>query len=132
MNAPNLDKKEMRLVSRFFGRYLSDQKYDASILRSSSSPVYKFFMLNYHFLGFVKKILLFLILVALEGDFQSQIYAIYSVLGFWFLTGALLRPFKTPVLNLIRSVSDLTIVSYFLIIHFCDSLKRDLSSMSQE
>lgn len=132
VNGDNRDKRDLRMTQRFFGRYISDLRYESVVL-AEGNGVSKFFILNYHFLGLVKKLLLFFVLVGpFREDFSLQIYWIYLILGIWVLLGLVLRPFKIPVLNFLRSLSDLTLISYFIILHLCDSLKRDLLNLSDE
>ena len=57
---------------------------------------------------------------------QIQMYLIYSILGGWLLLGTILRPFKTGQLNFLRSLSDLTLLVYFISIHLNDNLLRNL------
>ena len=75
-------KSNLRNAQRFFGRLIQDQKYEEIVQsRSRYRSAYRFLMLNYHFLGLIKKLLLFLVLVAVKERFLIQIYLVYGILG---------------------------------------------------
>ena len=82
-------------------------------------------------MGFLKKVALFLILIGIKERFEIQIYAIYSILAVFLLMGVVLRPFKSQALNFLRSLSDLTLLLYFLFIHLSDRVRRELQEMSK-
>ena len=130
MNSHIPDQSRWRIIQRFFGRYLGDQRIE-SVLNERMGRIRRFSLMNYHFLGFLKKFSLFLVLVVLEENFTLQIYAIYAILGTWLLMGTDLRPFKSASLNFLRSLSDLVLVIYFLLVHLGDKLIRDLKNYAE-
>ena len=82
-----------------------------------SSNLLYWVRLNFHFVGFLKKFAIFLVLVIAHEKLKLQIYLLYAILGAQFLLTVTIRPFKTPVLNSLRSLGDLSQILMVLIHH---------------
>ena len=91
----------------------------------------RFLSLNYHFIGFLKKILLFLVLICFS-DLQAQLWAIHSVLFLKFILGVSLRTHRTGVMNFLKSWNDLVLIGYFILVHLMDRTLRVLQHKSLE
>ena len=126
------DEEWVGLGERLFARYTYDQRSEEVRSDRSIVGLERFLRLNYHFLGLLKKLLLFLVLVAFYGYFVLQIILIISVLAVQFIVGVVLRPFRTKILNFTRSLSDLVVVLYFVVLFLADKKVRDLSSLSPQ
>jgi hypothetical protein len=68
-------------------------------------------VINYHFLGFIKKILLVLVIfVVRDGDLNKKFIMIYCILGVWMILGVIACPFNNKLLNFMRILSDLIVI----------------------
>ena len=45
--------------------------------------------------------------------------------------GVILRPFKTGMLNFLRSLSDLCLVAFFFVVQLCDSEQRGIDQLDE-
>ena len=119
MNRQHLSRDTFTWVLRLFGRYLSDLRYDEfwRLKGMVSSNLLYWVRLNFHFVGFLKKFAIFLVLVIAHEKLKLQIYLLYAILGAQFLLTVTIRPFKTPVLNSLRSLGDLSQILMVLIHH---------------
>ena len=91
----------------------------------------RYFRRNYHFTGFLKKLILFAIIIIFDDRWLVQLWIIHFILGLRFLMGVLLRPHRTRVLNFFKSLSDMLLVVYFVLIHEMDRCMRQLDNLSE-
>ena len=131
MNQQIRSPRELKNIEMLFRRYISDIDYDRWVKDLTQNRLARYLRINFHFFGFLKKVLLFVILVGIKEQFQTQIVLIYIIMGTYFLMGVLLRPFKNALINFLRSLSDFTLIFYFIFIHLCDKVKRDLIEISR-
>ena len=136
LNRPITDRDDLLIVFKLFGRQIFDQKYESDeyfrIEKTLSDRILRFVRLNYHLMGLIKKILLFLVLVGLGERFETQIYLVYTILGVFLVMGGVLRTFKTRSLNYLKLLSDATQVGIFVVIHLCDEIVRSLEKKDEE
>ena len=125
-NMDFIRRDQYKLVKKFFFFHISDQNYD------KFTEEQNFLKKNYNLWGFLKKLVLFIVLVALSEHVESQLYLVEITLGLQLLLSISLRTYKTVTLNIIRILSDLSQTGYFVVLHICWNDLQRIMNLSKE
>ena len=88
--------------------------------------------MNYHLLGFLKKVALCLAVVLGEGSLAAQFSLLYVLLGAVLLVTLLAQPFRVPALNLLRVLTDLLVIGLVAVIQIAHEFLEDLDGRRDE
>ena len=88
--------------------------------------------MNYHFIGFLKKFLLFLVFISFYNNNDLQMAFCISLLGMISLINLKFRTHRSGVLNFLKSLSDIVSVTYFMMLYLINRKMRDLEGRPVE
>ena len=110
-----------------FEYVLWDQNFEKLVISTQrKSKLRQFLCLNYHFIGFAKKVLLFLVLSLLHDYLAVQLWIALPVLGVVALKNIALRTHINGLMNFLKSFADLLLVGYFISLYLIDQKVREL------
>ena len=116
-----------------FEYILWDQDYESILLSNSRrASIHQYLALNYHFVGFWKKLILFIIFLCLNDNLEAIFGLILTILSCLFILNVILRTHRLPILNFLKSLNDLILVAYFTALYLINKEMRALDDKSDE
>ena len=133
INKVLLDRQEVFFLSEKLEYLIWDQRFYAGPFSGDGKKQYlfqEFLCLNYHLIGFAKKILFFIILVLLQDSIQVQFSLIYSILGILAISSLYHRSHRSSLLTFLKSLNDFIQIGYFITLNLMNGKMRYLENKS--